>query len=40
MGTSGGAESDMFDEVLRRVKAADFVIKEIVTDKDFDETKV
>ena len=33
VGTSGGAESDMFDEVLRRLKAADFVIKEIVTDK-------
>ena len=34
VGTSGGAVSDMFDEVLGRVKAADFVIKEIVTHKD------
>ena len=33
MGTSGGAESDMFDEVLGRVKAADFIIIEIVTGK-------
>ena len=33
-GTSGGAEGDMFDEVLGAAKAAGFTVKEIVTDKD------
>jgi len=33
-GTSGGAEADMLDEVLGRVKAAGFVIREMITDKD------
>ena len=33
-GTSAGAEGNMYDEMLEKVKAADFIIKEIVTDKD------
>ena len=33
-GTSNGAEGNMFDELLEKVKADGFVIKEIVTDKD------
>lgn len=33
-GTSGGAEGDMLDEILGKVKAAGFTISEIVTDKD------
>ena len=33
-GTSGGAEGDMFDEVLTKAKDASFNVKEIVTDKD------
>ena len=33
-GTSGGAEGDMLDEILGKVKAAGFDVKEIVTDKD------
>ena len=33
-GTSGGAEGDMFDEILGRAKQDDFVVKEIITDKD------
>ena len=33
-GTSGGAEADMFDEILTEVKEAGYTIKEIVTDKD------
>ena len=33
-GTSNGAEGDMFDEILGRVKEERFVIKEIITDKD------
>ena len=33
-GTSGGAEGDMFDEVMGMVKVAGFTIKEIITDKD------
>ncbi len=33
-GTSGGAEGDMLEEVLSKVNGADFVIKELVTDKD------
>ena len=33
-GTSGAAESDMFDAILREIREADFVLKEIVTDKD------
>ena len=33
-GTSAGAEGNMYDELLQKVKAADFSIKEIVTDKD------
>lgn len=33
-GTSAGAESDMFHEILREVKDTGFVISEIVTDKD------
>ena len=33
-GTSGGAEGDMFDEILGKVKREGFVIKEIITDKD------
>ena len=31
---SGGAESDMFDEILGEVREAGFVMKEIVTDMD------
>jgi hypothetical protein len=33
-GTSGSAESDMFDHVLRKAKEGGFKITEIVTDKD------
>ena len=33
-GTSGGAEADMLDEILREVKEAGFIIAEMVTDKD------
>ena len=33
-GTSGGAEADIFDSILREVREAGFVMKEIVTDKD------
>ena len=33
-GTSAGAEGDMFDEVLKKAKNANFNVKEIVTDKD------
>lgn len=33
-GISNGAEGNMFDELLEKVKAEQFVIKEIVTDKD------
>ena len=33
-GTSGGAEGDMFDEVMGKVKDAGFNITEIITDKD------
>ena len=33
-GTSSGAESDMLEEVLGKVKESDFVVQEIVTDKD------
>ena len=33
-GTSGGAEGDMFDDVLKMVKEEGFNIKEIITDKD------
>ncbi len=33
-GTSGGAESDMLDHVLRDAKEAGFKVTEIVTDKD------
>ena len=33
-GTSAGAESDMFDELLREVKDTGFIISKIVTDKD------
>ena len=33
-GTSGGAEGDMFDELLGKVKKEGFNKKEIVTDKD------
>ena len=33
-GTSNGAEGDMLNEILRKVKEAGFVIKNIVTDKD------
>ena len=33
-GTSAGAEGDMFDEVMKNVKDANFVVKEIITDKD------
>ena len=33
-GTSGGAEADMYDEILLAVKEAGFNISEVVTDKD------
>lgn len=33
-GTSAGAESDMFDELISKAKDSDFIIREIVTDKD------
>ena len=33
-GTTGSAEGDMFDEVLKEVSAAGFVLSEIVVDKD------
>ncbi len=33
-GTSGGAEGDMLEEVLSKVNAANFVVKELITDKD------
>ena len=33
-GTSNGAEGNMFDELLKKVKSEGFIIKEIVTDKD------
>ena len=33
-GTSGGAEGDMFEEIMGRVKAAGFVVQEVITDKD------
>lgn len=33
-GTSGGAEGDMFDELMGEAKAAGFVVSEIITDKD------
>ena len=33
-GTSGGAEGDMFNEILGLVKEEGFAIKEIITDKD------
>ena len=33
-GTSGGAEGDMFNEILGKVRAAGFILKEIITDKD------
>ena len=32
-GTSGGAEADMFDEILTEVKEAGYTIKKIVTDR-------
>ena len=32
--TSNGAEGNMVDELLEKVKAEGFIIKEIVTDKD------
>ncbi len=34
VGTSGGAEADMLEEVLTNVKDAGFVVQELVTDKD------
>jgi hypothetical protein len=33
-GTSGGAEGDMMDDILAKVRDAGFVVSEIVTDKD------
>ncbi len=33
-GTSAGAEGDMFDSILGQVKAANFEIQEVITDKD------
>lgn len=33
-GTSAAAEGDMFNDILRQVKAAKFVIREVITDKD------
>jgi len=33
-GTSGGAEADMYDEILSEAKKAGFNIVEMVTDKD------
>ena len=33
-GTSGGAEADMFDGILKEAKQAGFVISEMVSDKD------
>lgn len=33
-GTSNGAESDMLDSILRKVANVDFVLSEIITDKD------
>lgn len=33
-GTSGGAEGDMFDEVLKKAKNEGFIVREIVTDKE------
>ena len=33
-GTSGGAEADMLDELLGRVRQDGFVLQEIITDKD------
>ena len=33
-GTSGGAEGDMLDELMGKVKDSGFSIKEIITDKD------
>ena len=33
-GTSAGAEGDMFDELMGKAKAAEFVVSEIITDKD------
>ena len=33
-GTSGGAEADMFDDILKEVKQAGLTITEMVTDKD------
>ena len=33
-GTSGGAEGHMLDEVLGKVKADGFILREIITDKD------
>ena len=33
-GTSGSTEGDMFNEILGKVKAAGFVLKEVITDKD------
>ena len=33
-GTSGGAESDMLDELLGKVKEDRLVLQEVITDKD------
>ena len=33
-GTSNGAESDMLDSILRKVRKEGFILSEIVTDKD------
>ncbi len=33
-GTSGGTEGDMLEEVLSTVSAANFVVKELIADKD------
>ena len=33
-GTSAGPEGDVFDDVMKNVKDANFVVKEIITDKD------
>ena len=33
-GTSNGAESDMLDSILRKVREEGFILSEIVTDKD------
>lgn len=33
-GTSAGAEGDMFDELMGKIKDAGFVVQEVITDKD------